>query len=72
LSKDIQTEFVGITGFSARNLWRMKQFYEFYGAQSILPPMVAEIGWSHHVAIMEKCKTALSAEFYMLMTKKFG
>jgi hypothetical protein len=30
LSKDLQREFPGIKGFSARNLWNMKNFYEFY------------------------------------------
>ena len=72
LSTDIQTEFVGITGFSTRNLWRMKQFYAFYGSVPILPPLVAEIGWAHHVVIMEKCKNMLAVEFYIRMTKKFG
>lgn len=72
LSKDIQTEFVGISGFSARNLWRMKQFYELYAPSEFLPPLVAEIGWSHNVVIMEKCKTNYDREFYTSMTKKFG
>lgn len=26
LSKDLQTEFLGIRGFSARNIWNMKSF----------------------------------------------
>ena len=30
LSKDIQREFPGVKGFSARNIWRMKTLYEFY------------------------------------------
>ena len=30
LSKDLQTEHPGIRGFSARNIWNMKSFYEFY------------------------------------------
>ncbi|GHT77267.1 hypothetical protein AGMMS50262_17830 [Bacteroidia bacterium] len=30
LSKDLQTEFPGVRGFSARNIWRMKTLYEFY------------------------------------------
>jgi predicted nuclease of restriction endonuclease-like (RecB) superfamily len=30
LSNDLQTEFPGVRGFSARNLWRMKMFYDFY------------------------------------------
>jgi predicted nuclease of restriction endonuclease-like (RecB) superfamily len=72
LAKDIQTEFVGITGFSARNIWLMKQFYETYSKNSILQPLVAEIGWSHHLQIMSKCKKDLEKEFYILMTKKFG
>jgi hypothetical protein len=45
LSKDLQTEFPGIRGFSARNIWRMKTFYEFYIDNEKLPPLVAEIGW---------------------------
>jgi hypothetical protein len=27
LAKDLQTEFPGIQGFSARNIWRMRDFY---------------------------------------------
>jgi hypothetical protein len=30
LSKDLQTEFPDVRGFSARNIWRMKTFYEYY------------------------------------------
>ena len=28
LAKDLHIEFPGISGFSAQNLWRMKQFYQ--------------------------------------------
>lgn len=30
LAADLQYEFPGTTGFSARNLWDMKKFFEFY------------------------------------------
>ncbi|MCL2065491.1 MAG: PDDEXK nuclease domain-containing protein, partial [Candidatus Cloacimonetes bacterium] len=30
LSNDLRTELPGIRGFSARNIWNMKRFYEFY------------------------------------------
>jgi predicted nuclease of restriction endonuclease-like (RecB) superfamily len=63
IAKDLQTEFVGISGFSARNLWLMKQFYELYSTNEILQPLVAEIGWSHHLQIMAKCKDDLQREF---------
>lgn len=48
MAKDIQTAFPTISGFSARNLCLMRQFYETYVASEILQPMVAKIGWSHN------------------------
>jgi predicted nuclease of restriction endonuclease-like (RecB) superfamily len=33
---------------------------------------VAEIGWTHNLVIMEKCKNDLEREFYLRMTRKFG
>jgi predicted nuclease of restriction endonuclease-like (RecB) superfamily len=72
LAQDIQTEFQGISGFSTRNLWLMKQFYELYSQSEILQPLVAEISWSHHIQIMSKCKDDQSRQFYILMTKRFG
>ena len=30
LAMDLQQEFPDTTGFSVRNLWNMKKFYEFY------------------------------------------
>ncbi|MDR3218200.1 MAG: PDDEXK nuclease domain-containing protein [Dysgonamonadaceae bacterium] len=32
LAKDLQTEFAGVRGFSARNIWRMKTFFEHYSS----------------------------------------
>lgn len=72
LARDLQTEFPGMGGFSAANLWRVKQFYEAYVNHEKLAPMVREIGWSHNVIIMEKCKDDLEREFYIRMTRKFG
>ncbi|AFW97303.1 putative nuclease (plasmid) [Anabaena sp. 90] len=72
LAKDLQAEFPGISGFSTRNIWRMRDFYLTYHSQKILPPLVAEIGWTHNVVILEKCKDDLEREFYIKMTRKFG
>lgn len=72
LAEDLQNEFPGTKGLSARNLWRMKAFYEQYHGNEKLPPLVAEIGWSHNVVIMEKCNDDLEREFYIKMTKKYG
>ena len=72
LAKDLQAEFPGISGFSAANLWRMRLFYESYVNNEKLAPMVREIGWTHNLVIVEKCKDDLEREFYIRMTRKFG
>jgi predicted nuclease of restriction endonuclease-like (RecB) superfamily len=72
LAKDLQTEFPGLSGFSAANLWRMRLFYETYSNNEKLAPMVREIGWTHNLVILEKCKDDLEREFYIRMTRKFG
>ena len=72
LALELQKEFVGTQGFSARNLWRMRTLYEQYFASSlILPPLVAEIPWTHNILILEKCKNEHERFYYINMTKKF-
>lgn len=34
--------------------------------------MVAQIGWTHNLVILQKCKEPLEREFYIRMTRKFG
>ena len=72
LAEDLQKEFPGISGFSSRNIWYMQQFYVEYQNNEILQPLVAEISWSKHLAIMTKCKDLQEKQFYILATKKFG
>jgi predicted nuclease of restriction endonuclease-like (RecB) superfamily len=50
----------------------MKLFYETYCHNQKLAPMVREIGWTHNLVIVEKCKDDLEREFYIRMTRKFG
>ncbi len=72
LAKDLRTEFPDARGFSASNLWRMRQFYKIYADNEKLAPLVREIGWSHNIVIFERCKDDLQREFYIRMTRKFG
>jgi len=72
LSKDLQIEFPGISGYSADNLWRMRKFYLNYANKSKLAPLVQVLAWAHNIAIMEKCKNDLEREFYLRMSLKFG
>jgi predicted nuclease of restriction endonuclease-like (RecB) superfamily len=72
LAADLQASFPGTGGFSASNLWRMKGFFETYSGAPKLAPLVREIGWSHNVLILERCKDIQQREFYLRMTRKFG
>jgi predicted nuclease of restriction endonuclease-like (RecB) superfamily len=50
----------------------MRLLYETYAENEKLAPLVREIGWSHNLVILEKCKDNLEREFYLRMTRKFG
>lgn len=72
LSKELQKEFPGAKGYSAANLWRMRNFYLQYCKSEKLAPLVREISWSNNIIIMEKCKDDLQREFYIQMVKQYG
>lgn len=72
LSRDIQNEFPGIQGFGVRNIWNMARFYSEYQSNTILQPLVAEISWTKHICIMERCKDTQERRFYILATKRYG
>ena len=72
LSNELQKEFIGIKGFSERNLWNMRNFYLEYKDDSKLQTLSAQIGWSHNVTIFQQCKDNLEREFYIKMVIKFG
>jgi len=59
-----------IKGFSDKNLWRMKQFYEAYGEDEKLSPLLRELPWSHNLAIFSRCKTAEERKFYLTLAAK--
>ena len=68
LAQEIQKEFPNVKGFSASNLWRMRNFYITYNELKNLAPLVREISWTKNIVIMEKCKDSLEREFYIKMT----
>ena len=72
LAKDLQLEFPGRNGFSARNLWNMRDFYSEYSSRPKLQPLVAEISWAKNLVILSRCKDDLEREFYLRATARFG
>jgi predicted nuclease of restriction endonuclease-like (RecB) superfamily len=57
-----------IKGFSDKNLWRMKQFYETYQTNEKLMSLVQELPWTHNTIIFSRCKTTAEREYYLKLT----
>lgn len=70
LSNFIQKQEPEIKGFSDKNMWRMKQFYETYKDFPKLSTVLREISWSHNLAIFSRCKTVEEREFYLKLAKQ--
>ena len=55
-------------GFSDKNLWRMKQFYETYcTADEKLSPLVRQISWTNNLIILTRTKTPEERAFYLTL-----
>jgi len=72
LAADLRVEFPGVGGYSRRNVFYMREFYLAYRTSPKVQPLVAQIGWTQNLIILQRCKVPLEREFYIRMTKKFG
>ena len=57
----------GRRGFSAQNLWRMRQFYQAYPTAELLSTGLRELPWSSHLHILSRTKRPEEREFYLRM-----
>ncbi|MDR1890455.1 MAG: PDDEXK nuclease domain-containing protein [Zoogloeaceae bacterium] len=57
----------GLRGFTARNLFRMRQFYEAYHDDKLVSPLVRQLPWTHHLIILSQSKVPEEREFYLRM-----
>ena len=69
LADYIQKYEPNIKGFSAQNIWRMKQFYEAYAENEKLATLSRELSWSHNRLILPLEKLQ-EQEFYIHMSIK--
>jgi predicted nuclease of restriction endonuclease-like (RecB) superfamily len=65
LARHIGNRRPNTRGFSAQNLWRMRQFYETYRDNPKLSPLLRELSWTHNLLVMGKCKREEEREFYL-------
>lgn len=52
-------------GFTRRNLFRMRQLYEAYGADERATPLVTQLPWTHNPIILTQSKRPEEREFYL-------
>jgi predicted nuclease of restriction endonuclease-like (RecB) superfamily len=70
LAKYIKTHEPETKGFSDKNIWRMKQFYETYKDYPKLSTLLREISWTNNMLIFSRCKTIDEMEFYLHCVKR--
>ena len=79
LSDYLQEQQPDLQGFSAPNIWRMKQFYETYGKTKKLSTALRELPWAASPALVAEYQTRLPDksvlqqklhEFYKLASDK--
>ena len=59
-----------LKGFSDKNIWRMKQFYESYKDYPKLSTLLREISWTHNLIILSRLKSIEEKEFYLKLCLK--
>jgi predicted nuclease of restriction endonuclease-like (RecB) superfamily len=63
-----------LRGFTKSNLFRMRQFYETCGNDSIVAPLARQLPWTHNLIILGQSKRPEEREFYLRMAvqEKWG
>ena len=65
LAEYIATEACDAKGFSDKNIWRMKQFYEAYTDQPKLSALLREVSWTNNLTIITRTKSNEERYFYL-------
>lgn len=65
LAEYINQEHPDIKGFTRRNLFRMRQFFETYRYDEKVVPLVRQLPWTHYLLILSRCKRPEEREFYL-------
>ena len=72
LAAGLNRVFLGISGYSLRNIFYIREFYLAYRDLPKVQPMVAQIGWSNNLITLQRCKDPLEREVFIRTTRKFG
>lgn len=70
LARHIAQSQPGLRGFTRRNLFRMRQFYETYCEDPKVSALLTHIPWTQNLLILSQCKRPEEREFYLRMASK--
>lgn len=60
----------GQRGFTRRNLFRMRQFFETYRGDEEVTALLTQLPWTHNLIILTQAKRAEEREFYLRMASQ--
>jgi predicted nuclease of restriction endonuclease-like (RecB) superfamily len=70
LARYIQRRQPNARGFTRRNLFRMRQFFETYEGDAKVSALLTLLPWTHHLLILGQCKRAEEREFYVRLAAR--
>jgi len=65
LAEQIARTHPGLRGFTRRNLFRMRQFYEAYRDDEKVSALLRQLPWTHNLIILGQSKRPEEREFYL-------
>ncbi len=71
-SEYLQKAYPDISGFSPRNLRRMRDFYRLYSNNVDLLNLAMQIGWTQNIVILEADLTMEERTWYLLTAAQFS
>ncbi|MBF0282119.1 MAG: DUF1016 family protein [Zetaproteobacteria bacterium] len=60
----------GLRGFTSRNLFRMRKFYEIYQDEELVTALLSQLPWTHNLIILNQSKKPEEREFYLRVAIK--
>jgi predicted nuclease of restriction endonuclease-like (RecB) superfamily len=65
LAASIARQYPGMRGYTRRNLFRMRQFYEAYRGDKKVSALLTQLPWTHHLLILGQAKLPEERTFYL-------
>jgi predicted nuclease of restriction endonuclease-like (RecB) superfamily len=66
LAATIARHYRGVRGYTRRNLFRMRQFFEAYRGDEKVSALLTQLSWTHHMLILGQTKLPEERRFYIL------